>query len=142
MNKNYCYSDKYGSYRLSLENRVICAVVAGAIGTTMSIRYNKDFRLLMNFLRNTHWGHYGDFSQCDALTPEARELSVKLHHYAKAQGCVVSAFQMNSMLLKDQVEGIRKDVDMSTDIAPQIFDSKDKCIEFVESHLANMAVGK
>jgi hypothetical protein len=132
------YQDKYGSYHLSIENRIICAQISGAIGLSISIRYNQQFSLLVAQLGSEPWGHYADFRQCEALTNEAKQKSIEMHEYARNKGCVVSAFQMNSALLKNQVNTIRQTTEISEPLNQQIFNSKIECIQYIESYLSKL----
>ncbi|MDP5030536.1 MAG: hypothetical protein NWQ54_01075 [Paraglaciecola sp.] len=129
------YRDKYGSYELSIENGIICAVIQGAIGESFSRRYNHDFCSLIDNLGKDKWGHYGDFRLCEALTPEAKHLSVELHKYALQKGCVVSAFQINSSLLVSQVDNVRKTSAINTSVTQKSFTTKAECFDYIERQL-------
>lgn len=132
------YKDKYASYQLSIENRVICAVVTGAIGKTCVERYNSDFHTLMEQLGDAPWGHFADFSQCEALTKEAQDASEVLHHQAKQQGCVVSAFLMNSALLTSQVNSIRRNNDLPSLTNQRFFATRTEALQYIENFLATL----
>lgn len=134
----YQYQDRYASYVLTIENNIICAVVQGAIGESFARRYNQDFCKLITVLNLQSWGHYADFSQCEAMTKEAQQKSVELHAVAKQMGCVVSAYQMNSSLLTNQVNTIRKASDIALPIKQKIFDTKAQCLAYIEKHLAGI----
>lgn len=136
MSKVLRYNDKYASYELSLEGRIICAVVSGAIGDSFSSHYNKDFRLLMNQLGPGAWGHFGDFRHCEALTNEAQQASKSLHEEAKNRGCIVSAFQMDSALLKSQVNSIRVEKNLPVLASQRFFATKSAAIVFIENFLS------
>tara|TARA_R110000868_G_scaffold51432_13_gene163054 strand:+ start:69 stop:485 length:417 start_codon:yes stop_codon:yes gene_type:complete len=131
------YSDNYASYELSLEGQIICAVVAGAIGDSFSRRYNNDFRLLMDQLSPGAWGHFGDFRNCEALSKEAQQASKSLHEEAKNKGCIVSAFQMDSALLKSQVNSIRVDKELPVLASQRFFATKSAALAFIEVFLSS-----
>ena len=133
------YKDKYASYELSTENRIICAVVKGAIGKSFIQRYNSDFALLMDQLGNAPWGHFADFSQCEAMTMEAQQASEILHHQAKQRGCVISAFKMDSALLTSQVNTIRQNNDLPKISNQRLFASKKEAIAYIENFLATLS---
>ena len=50
------YKNKYASYALGIENRIICAEIVGAIGESISKRYNHEFSLLIEELGSKPWG--------------------------------------------------------------------------------------
>ena len=131
------YQDRYASYRLSIENRIVCAVVSGAVGNSFAARYNKDFYLLIDQLEPGPWGHFGDFKNLEALTAEAQETSNLLHKEASKRGCVISAFRMNSALLTNQVNMIRNNSDLPTLENQQFFETKQQAIAFIEDFIAN-----
>jgi hypothetical protein len=137
MNTVLRYKDMYASYELSIENRIICAEVSGAIGNGFSTQYNHDFGLLMDRLGPGPWGHFADFRHCEALTTEAQDASKILHYEAQKRGCVISAFQMKSALLISQVNTIRQDNNLPTLASQRFFESKPQAIEFIENFLVN-----
>ena len=132
------YKDKYASYELSTENRIICAVVKGAIGNSFIQGYNSDFCELMDQLGNEPWGHFADFSQCEAMTMEAQKTSEILHHLAKQRGCVISAFKMDSALLTSQVNAIRQNNALPQLSNQRFFASKAQAITYIENFLATL----
>lgn len=121
---------------LSLEGRIICAVVSGAIGASFSSQYNRDFSLLMDQLGPGAWGHFGDFRHCEALTNEAQQTSKSLHQEAKSRGCIVSAYQMDSALLKSQVNGIRVEKELPILASQRFFNTKSAAIAFIENFIS------
>ncbi|WP_340677859.1 hypothetical protein [Paraglaciecola sp.] len=60
MNTVLSNKDNDASYKLSIENRIICALVSGAIGDSFLTRYNQDFSLMMDKLGAEAWGHFAD----------------------------------------------------------------------------------
>ena len=132
------YKDKYASYQLSIENRIICAEVSGAIGKSFVERYNSDFCLLMEQIGNEPWGHFADFRQCEALTKEAQDATEFLHRLAKQRGCVVAAYQMDSALLTSQVNSIRQNSDLPRLSNQVFFTSRSEAIQYIENVLATL----
>lgn len=132
--------DKYGSYHLSIEDRVICAVALGAIGERLALRYSQDFQKLIKHISYSSWGHFADFSACDALTIDAKEESVKLHFLAQKAGCKVSAFILNSALLINQITEIRHESNLTEPLNQRIFSTKQECLDFIYASLSNESV--
>lgn len=140
--QTFSFKDKYGSYTLSIEKRIICAHITGAIGLSLCNRYNRDFSLLVEQIGTEPWGHYGDFRDCEALTTEAKQLSIAMHDEAVKKGCVVSAYQMSSALLVNQFNYIRQSNELAAPVNQRIFASKDECIGFIENYLQNVSPAK
>jgi hypothetical protein len=131
--------DKHASYTLSIEDGILCAVIKGAVGGSISHKYNRDFQRLMSQLNASAWGHYSDMRQCEGLTEEAKLASVELHDYAKKHGCVVTAFQLDVAMVRSQVNDIRQNVNLSRIETQNIFTTKQDCMEYIKAYLANHA---
>lgn len=138
MQKLYSGKDKYGHYILSIEGPIICAVVVGAIGEHLSLKYAKDFFSLIDSIGIEAWGHFADFSQCEALTLGAKTESVSLHEKVAKLGCKVSAFTMNSALLANQINTIRQESNLLEPLNKRIFATKSECIAFIEQYLSEL----
>ncbi|MEP7703383.1 hypothetical protein [Paraglaciecola sp. 25GB23A] len=137
MSTSLNYKDKYGSYQLSIEHGIICAIIEGAVGESFSRRYNQDFCALIAQLDQEKWGHYADFTLCEAMTEEAQHKSIELHNYAILKGCVASAYQISSALLTSQVNSVRQASHLPLPINQRIFATKSECMTFINNELAD-----
>jgi len=131
--------DKHASYTLSIEDGILCAVIKGAVGGSISHKFNRDFQSLIAQLAPSAWGHYSDMRECEGLTDEAKLASVELHDYAKQHGCVVTAFQLDVAMVRSQVDDIRQNVNLSRIESQNIFTTKQACIDYIQAYLANHA---
>lgn len=131
----YSARDKFGSYQLNLESRIITSSVSGIIGLTLSKRFNREFCKLVDTLSGQRFAYFGDFIDCEGYTRDAANTLLSPREYGRDAGCVVDAFRIQSHLLIDQIDKLRMACGAKRPTSECIFDSVEECISFLKSNL-------
>jgi hypothetical protein len=139
MTNSYSYKDKYGSYSLYIENRVMRGQYIGSFGVSLAARMVKDDAKLAKVLAGKPWAYYCDMSQCEAYTPEAAALFTGLYQSGIQLGCVLDVYQINSALLRYQIGQIRQDAGILSPISQHIYTTELECLEMVSQRLDQSA---
>ncbi|WJG08890.1 hypothetical protein [Aliiglaciecola sp. LCG003] len=125
--KVYSRKDKYGSYQLSYENKLMHAVVTGAVGESLAKQFAKDFTELVNTIDVPFWGYVGDMTALQAYTTEAEVYVLATHNLAMKSGSVIDTYCIGTAVSKAQLIRIRKQSGIESDLEDHLYGSIDEC---------------
>lgn len=133
--RTFSEQDKYGQYILQYQDRILSSKVIGAIGVSLTMKFNRDIMALFSLVEDSHFGYFGDLSECQAYTADAEKLLSISHADAIRSGCVVDAYCVGTALSIEQLRRVRLEAGIETPLEQAIFPSPQKAAEFIHAIL-------
>lgn len=132
------YKDKYGSYSLSLDEKIIRGCVSGALGDTLSKRFRNDLQIIINDGCPPHWAYLADMRLCEGLTVTAEKNLQEAYRYSINNGCMVDAYCVRSPVAIDQMRRIRLEVGIRGEMNKHVFANLEDASAFIDNVMTNI----
>lgn len=133
-------SDKYGSYTMEIQGRILSIILKGAMGTGLSKHYARDLVKTSEQLAGAPWGYFACAREFDASTLEASDIAAQAYKYCMENGCIVDTYCLSSPVAKNQLQQIRSSLNINPPLEERLFDNKQQAFDFIHKILAKSHV--
>ena len=129
--KTFAAQDKHARYTLEYDAPFILATVVGSIGESVTQRFCRDFRHIVESLpEGTMWAYLCDMSECDGYTGDAERFLVENSNFAKRRQCMVDAYVITSPLAKEQIRRTRIEAHIPGQTDDHVFENIEEAKSF------------
>lgn len=131
-------SDKFGAYRLWYENRIMRAVVTGAIGTSLSKKFVEHVSELFTLIPDKTFGYLGDLSHCEGYTAESEPLLSASNAEGMKRGCFIDAYLINSPVAAAQIKRVRQGAGIDDVFESHLFQQETQALDYLYAIMADI----
>ncbi|MEM0516317.1 hypothetical protein WCN91_12990 [Pseudoalteromonas sp. YIC-827] len=130
------YSGANGSYQLTRQGDVIVSQFSGAINERMIATFATQLETLVKEHQLERWGYISNSKDVLAATPEAQVLMVSVAEKMFSHGCQAAAFVINSAIVINQLEQIRRALGRANSASDIVFENFDDALVYIRNKLA------
>lgn len=133
-------NDKYGSYTIEIQGRILNITLKGAMGLSLSKSYVNDVIAASENLIGRPWGYFACALDFDASTYDADSVITNAYKQCMSNGCIVDTYCINSPVAKNQLQTIRRKLRIESSIEERLFENQAQAFAFINEVLASTKV--